>query len=48
MTRFLAAQLARDHYFDISAAKQVLGYRPSLSTAEGLGRLRADWNASPA
>lgn len=48
MTRFLAAQLARDHYFDISAAKQVLGYRPSLSTAEGLSRLRADWNASPA
>jgi len=48
MTRFLAAQLARDHYFDISAAKQVLGYRPSLSTAEGLSRLRADWGASPA
>ncbi len=28
MTRFLAAQLARDHYFDISAAKNLLGYRP--------------------
>lgn len=48
MTRFLAAQLARDHYFDISAAKRVLGYQPRLSTAEGLRRLRADWNASPA
>jgi nucleoside-diphosphate-sugar epimerase len=46
MTRFLAAQLARDHYFNISAAKQSLGYRPSLSTAEGLRRLGADWNAS--
>lgn len=41
MTRFLAAQLARDHYFDIAAAKQLLGYRPAISTEQGLQRLPA-------
>ena len=39
MTRFVAAQLAKDHYFDISAAKERLGYRVRVSMAEGLGRL---------
>ena len=29
MTRFVAAQLAMDHYFDISRAQQLLGYRPA-------------------
>lgn len=43
MTRFLAAQLASDHYFNISAAKRLLGYRPSLTTAEGLQQLRDSW-----
>ncbi len=43
MTRFLAAQLARDHYFDISAAKRILGYRPQVSTAAGLESLRVAW-----
>ncbi len=43
MTRFVAAQLARDHYFDITAAKTVLGYRPSVSTAEGLEQIAAVW-----
>ena len=28
MTRFVAAQLGRDHYFDITAARERLGYRP--------------------
>ncbi|MFK8112278.1 MAG: NAD-dependent epimerase/dehydratase family protein [Rubripirellula sp.] len=43
MTRFVAAQLARDHYFDISAAKRLLGYRVRVSMAEGLERLRREW-----
>lgn len=43
MTRFLAAQLAKDHYFDISAARQRLGYRPLVSLAEGLESLRRAW-----
>lgn len=39
MTRFLADQLALSHYFDISAARRLLGYHPTISTAEGLDRL---------
>ncbi|MGV3484765.1 MAG: NAD-dependent epimerase/dehydratase family protein [Planctomycetaceae bacterium] len=40
MTRFVAAQLARDHYFDISAAREMLGYVPSVTTQVGLDELR--------
>ncbi|MCK4659586.1 MAG: NAD-dependent epimerase/dehydratase family protein [Phycisphaerae bacterium] len=36
MTRFLAAQLAKSHYFDISAAKRDFGYAPRVTTAEGV------------
>ncbi|MEK6798315.1 MAG: NAD-dependent epimerase/dehydratase family protein [Planctomycetota bacterium] len=39
MTRFLACQLAKSHYFDIQAARTDLGYRPSISTSEGVDRL---------
>lgn len=39
MTRFLAAQLALDHYFDISAARRDLGYEPDVTTDEGVARL---------
>ncbi len=39
MTRFLAAQLATDHYFDITAARDDFGYRPSVSLEEGMRRL---------
>jgi nucleoside-diphosphate-sugar epimerase len=42
MTRFLAAQLARSHYFDISRARRDLGYEPRVSMAEGMRRL-GDW-----
>lgn len=39
MTRFLAAQLAKSHYFDISRAKNEFGYRPKVSMAEGMRKL---------
>jgi nucleoside-diphosphate-sugar epimerase len=42
MTRFLAAQLAKDHFFDISRARDDLGYSPQISTAEGMRRLAAE------
>ena len=42
MTRFLAAQLATSHYFDISRARQDFGYEPAVTTAEGMRRLSGD------
>jgi nucleoside-diphosphate-sugar epimerase len=39
MTRFLAAQLATSHWFDISAARRDLGYVPRVSTADGMRQL---------
>lgn len=39
MTRFLAAQLATDHYFDITRAREDFGYEASVSTVEGMRRL---------
>ena len=50
MTRFVAGQLAKDHYFDISSAKQRLGYRVRVSMKEGLATLREGgqrWTGSP-
>jgi 2-alkyl-3-oxoalkanoate reductase len=40
MTRFLAAQLGRSHWFDLSAAHSDFGYRPPISTMEGMRRLK--------
>jgi nucleoside-diphosphate-sugar epimerase len=40
MTRFLALQLGRSHYFDISRARHDFGYTPRISTEEGMQRLR--------
>ncbi len=45
MTRFLAAQLGRSHYFDISRARRDFGYRPAVSTAEGMRRLAQELKA---
>jgi len=39
MTRFLAAQLATHHYFDITRAKTDFGYLPQISISEGMERL---------
>ncbi len=41
MTRFLAKQLSTAHWFDISAAREDLGYIPEVSIEEGLSRLKA-------
>ncbi|MDA3824058.1 MAG: NAD-dependent epimerase/dehydratase family protein, partial [Bacteroidales bacterium] len=40
MTRFVAAELATSHWFDISAAKRDIEYAPLVSTEEGLRRLK--------
>jgi nucleoside-diphosphate-sugar epimerase len=42
MTRFLAEQLARSHWFSIEKARRDLGYEPSISTEQGLDRL-VEW-----
>lgn len=42
ITRFMAEAVSQSHWFNISAAKKDLGYRPKLTTAEGLKRLE-DW-----
>ncbi len=47
MTRFVAAQLARHHYFDTSAARDRLGYRVRISMEQGLERLRQAWSNQP-
>lgn len=48
MTRFLAGQLAKPHYFSIEAARRDLGYEPKVSTAEGLDRIAAGLRNGPA
>ncbi len=41
MTRFVAHQLARSHWFSHEKAERVLGYRQQVSTGEGMERLIA-------
>jgi nucleoside-diphosphate-sugar epimerase len=47
MTRFLAAELARDHWFDISAARRDLGYAPRIGMEEGTAALVAHLGGRP-
>lgn len=42
MTRFVARSLSTDHWFDISAAERDFGYRPRVSTEEGMAKL-GEW-----
>ncbi|CAN2044087.1 hypothetical protein GMMP1_1270001 [Candidatus Magnetomoraceae bacterium gMMP-1] len=42
MTRFIAEELASAHWFDISAAKRDLGYKPKISIEKGLKYLE-EW-----
>jgi len=41
VTRFVARQLATDHWFDLTAAKRDFGYEPKVALAEGFVRLKA-------
>ncbi|MFA6003710.1 MAG: NAD-dependent epimerase/dehydratase family protein [Elusimicrobiota bacterium] len=40
LTRFLVNQLCTAHWFDISAARRDLGYKPAVALEDGLERLR--------
>lgn len=46
MTRFLASQLATDHFYSIEAAKRDLGYSPALTFAEGIAQLKTHLETS--
>jgi len=41
MTRFVAAELAKDHWFNLTAARRDLGYEPRISMAQGTADLIA-------
>jgi nucleoside-diphosphate-sugar epimerase len=41
MTRFIAAELAKDHWFNISAARRDLAYSPRVGMVEGTAALVA-------
>jgi nucleoside-diphosphate-sugar epimerase len=41
MTRFIAAELAKDHWFDLTAARRDLGYTPRVTMAAGTAELIA-------
>jgi len=51
MTRFIAAELAKDHWFSIEAARRDLGYAPRIDmaagTAELVAALRLQRNTTP-
>lgn len=39
MTRFIAAELAKDHWFNLAAARRDLGYTPRITMAAGTAEL---------
>jgi hypothetical protein len=41
MTRFVATELAKDHWFNVSAAQRDLGLKPEVDTWEALDALAA-------
>lgn len=45
MTRFVAKEMATDHWFDISAARRDLGYAPRMSMARGTAELIEHYRA---
>lgn len=47
MTRFIAKELATDHWFDITAARRDLGYVPRISVAEGTAELLSGYRQDP-
>lgn len=46
MTRFVAAELAKDHWFSLAAARRDLGYAPRVTMAEGTAALVASLRAT--
>jgi nucleoside-diphosphate-sugar epimerase len=48
MTRFVAKELATDHWFRIDAAKRDLGYAPRVTMADGTRQLIAHYRAGNA
>jgi len=48
MTRFLARELTTAHWFNIDAARRDLGYEPTVTTSEGLRRLKEWFESSSA
>ena len=46
LTRFVVEELCTSHWFDLSAARRDLGYRPTVSISEGLHRLRGHLSRS--
>ena len=46
MTRFIASELAKDHWFNLSAARRDLGYAPRISMAAGTAELIAHLRAA--
>jgi 2-alkyl-3-oxoalkanoate reductase len=40
MTRFVARQLSTAHWFDLTAAKKDIGYKPAISIDEGMKHLK--------
>ncbi|GGL13857.1 3-beta hydroxysteroid dehydrogenase [Sphaerisporangium melleum] len=47
LTRLVVSQASTAHWFDISAARRDLGYRPAVSLPEGMARLTAHLIAHP-
>ena len=41
LTRFVAAELSKDHWFNPAAAQQELGYTPRVTMAQGTAALIA-------
>jgi nucleoside-diphosphate-sugar epimerase len=48
MTRFVAKEMATDHWFDISAARRDLAYHPLMTVADGVKDLVAHYKAGNA
>jgi nucleoside-diphosphate-sugar epimerase len=47
MTRFVAKEMATDHWFDISAARRDLGYAPRVTMADGTAELIEHFKKNP-
>jgi nucleoside-diphosphate-sugar epimerase len=45
MTRFIAKEMATDHWFDLTAARRDLGYHPLMTMEQGTAKLIAHYQA---